>query len=122
LIKVTMVKIYESRAEEEEDSDNEGEAVGTLGTNDVAGIVTDHQQEKKKKYKKDMNTKAKELKRVYLDCDVFTKRNKLYFPLLILIQLLQSMVFNGVLDVPFLMMILLIGALYAFRKSYFLLF
>jgi hypothetical protein len=69
-----------------------------------------------------MSTKGKELKRVYLDCDAFTKRNKFYFPLLIVTQLLQSMVFNGVLDVPFLMLILLIGALYAFRKSYFLLF
>jgi len=69
-----------------------------------------------------MTTKGKELKRVYLDSDAFTKRDKIYFPLLILIQLLQSMVFNGVLDVPFLMLILMIGAMYAFRKSYFLLF
>ena len=69
-----------------------------------------------------MQAKAKELKRVYLDCQGFVKRDKLYFPVLILIQLMQSMVFNGVLDVPFLLTILFIGALYAFRKSYFLLF
>jgi len=36
-----MIKIYESRAEDEEDSDNEGEA-GTLGTYD-ASIVSDQQ-------------------------------------------------------------------------------
>ena len=119
-IKVAMVKIFESRADDEEDSDNEGE--GTLGTVDVTTIADGNKEQRKKDYKKQMQAKGKELQRVYLDCQGFTKRNKLYFPLLILIQLLQSMVFNGVLDVPFLLMILFIGAMYAFRKSYFLLF
>ena len=115
-IKVTMVKIYENRSKEEEDSDYEGED-GTIGTMDTS-VVAD--QIKEKEYKKDMRKYSSEIKRVYLDSEVWTKRSKIYFLALIIIQLMQSMVFNGVLDVPFLLLILILGALYAFRQAYFL--
>jgi len=44
--------------------------------------------------------------------------NKVFFQLLVIVQLLQSMSFNGVLDIPTLMLITFLNAFFGFRKSY----
>ena len=54
----------------------------------------------------------------YIDCYYFNKWNKIFYLTLIVFQLLQSMGFNGLFDLPQLFMILLLMAFFSFRKSY----
>jgi hypothetical protein len=54
----------------------------------------------------------------YIDSYYFNKWNKIFFLTLIIFQLLQSMGFNGLFDLPQLFMILLLMAFFSFRKSY----
>ena len=65
---------------------------------------------------------SKEVPRVYLDSNWLVKLIKPVFALVFFSQLLQAMVFNGVLDFPLLLMILVMLSLYAFRKSYYFFF
>ena len=54
----------------------------------------------------------------YLGCLFFQRQNKALYLLLILIQLVHSMSFNGLYDLPQLLLILTVFGFFAFRKLY----
>lgn len=60
----------------------------------------------------------KKVKKSFLDSDNFYKNNRIFFITLILFELFQAMVFNSCSDIPTLFMLLLVFAMYAFRKDY----
>lgn len=74
---------------------------------------------KEKQYKDNMKQLGKEVPRIYLDSNWFVKLLKPIFAWVFFSQLMQSMVFNGVLDFPLLILFLIMLSLYAFRKSYY---
>jgi hypothetical protein len=70
------------------------------------------------KYKKTMEDIEKDLPKCYLNCHHFRGLNKVVFLWLIVFQLMQTMVFNGVFDLPSLVLILFIFGFYSYRKAF----
>ena len=70
-----------------------------------------------KKYKNDMQRLAKHIRRNFLDCFWFQHLNKELYLVMIVTQIMSSMAFNGLFDIPALLMILALFSFYTFRKS-----
>jgi len=58
--------------------------------------------------------------KMYIDCYFFSKLNKLFFLGLFVTQLLQSMGFNCIFDLPQLFMMLIFTSFFSFRKKAFI--
>lgn len=65
-----------------------------------------------------MEDLARKTYRNFLDCQFFISMNKVFFIALIICQLIQSMTFNGALDIPTLFLILLMFSCFAFRMNF----
>lgn len=65
-----------------------------------------------------MEKLANSLNRNYIDCKWFQKCTKASFLLAIIFQLLQAMAFNGVVDVPTMLLLVTTKTVFAFRKVY----
>ena len=78
----------------------------------------ENEKDKKGQYKKEMEELTKSIRMNFVDCYYFNKCNKMFGTLMILFQLMQSMGFNGLFDLPSVFMILLSFAFIAFRKSF----
>jgi len=85
-------------------------------TKNVAEMEAAEQAAKEEELK--FSAISKSIKKLFIDSDTFYKTNRLYFVTLILFELFQAMVFNSCSDIPTLFMLLLVFALYAFRKDY----
>ena len=66
-----------------------------------------------------MKDLIKETRFNYLGCFYFQSLNKVIYLSLIVFQLLQTMIFNGLFDIPQLFMILFLVSFYAYRKAFF---
>ena len=53
----------------------------------------------------------------YLGCYYFQSLNKIIYLLLIVLQVMHSMSFNGLFDIPQLFLIITLASLYAYRKE-----
>lgn len=53
-----------------------------------------------------------------MECNFFYKLNKVFFLLMLVSVLFQSMDYNGIIDIPSLFLILLLISFYEFRKAY----
>lgn len=115
IFKVNMVKINELASLE----DVKSKAKTSIGTKETATVEED---EKIREYSRSMEKLASTIPRIMIDCKSFTSRNKACFMILFVFQLMQSMVFNGIVDLPILIQLLVLCSLYAFRKNYFFLF
>lgn len=68
-------------------------------------------------YKKEIKKLRKSLDIGFLECNYFKKQNKIFFLLIIGFQLMQSMVFNSISDVPQLIMIIGLATFFTVRKK-----
>jgi len=59
---------------------------------------------------------AKETSMNFIDCSHFVRLSNVFYLLIVVFQLLQSMGLNALFDLPQLFMILLLVALFPFRK------
>lgn len=75
-------------------------------------------KEAREENKKKIDTIVKNMKKNYMECHWFASLNMVFFLVIILAQLLQSMSFNGILDIPTLLLIIFMNAFFGFRKSY----
>lgn len=89
--------------------------MNTQFINETTATIT--KQANIKKYKKDMKRLTVKIHRNYLDCFWFQRLNKEFYMLMIVTQVMSSMAFNGLFDIPALIMILALFSFYAFRKS-----
>lgn len=61
---------------------------------------------------------ANSLNRNFIDCKWFQSCTKASFLLVMIFQLLQAMAFNGVVDVPTMLLLVTTKTVFAFRKVY----
>lgn len=118
-VNVVLIKNYEQQVEEEEAIQPQEEDLGIGTTSAEKRQQQEEQRERVLNYVREMTDLQKKQRRLYLECQFVIRNNQLFFLLVIVFQLLQSMGFNGVFDLPTLFMILVLKSLYAFRKSYF---
>mmetsp|Transcript_34734 Transcript_34734/g.53327 ORF Transcript_34734/g.53327 Transcript_34734/m.53327 type:complete len:447 (-) Transcript_34734:8731-10071(-) len=114
-INLIMIKNYELSQIYESDDDQEEFRVGN--SQDYKEKLLE--QEQKEAYRKEMLKLRSSMPINFMGCRYFYKFNKTLYLLIILFQLLQTMGFNGLFDIPQLFLILLMLAFYAFRKSYY---
>lgn len=69
------------------------------------------------KYEQEMAELSRKFPKNYMDCRYFAKWNKAFFVLTLVFQLMQSMGYNGLYDIPQLFMILILFSFFAYRKS-----
>lgn len=112
--KVRMIKIFERGLKEKEEDQNE-----SIGTDDKTDL---EMKENMAKYTFKMQDEARKVERFFIDNENFMGLSRVFFPIMMLITLLQAMIFNGLCDVPFLIMLLFCGSIFAFRKNYFVFF
>lgn len=86
-------------------------------TSSMTALESDRDR-RKSKYQRDMAKIAKELDRNFVDCVWFQASNKAIFIATLLAQIFGSMAFNGLFDIPALLMILALFALYGFRYTF----
>ena len=85
---VIVIKNYELK---DNDSDDEEEAKPKIGINKKQKALMQQQdliKEEKRKHQEEIEKLIKRTHRNYLDCNYFMKRNKIFFMLMIFIQLL----------------------------------
>jgi hypothetical protein len=117
-LKVIFVKNFESKTLYDQDEDQSDPI--DIGVTYTLLEEQDRQASSisSRNYRKNMTDIAKRLGRSYLDCNYFLRLNKQLYLVVLLLQVLGSMTFNGVFDIPALVMLLLLFSLYAFRKSH----
>lgn len=71
----------------------------------------------KKNYQKEMAELSRRFPKNFLDCRWFQSRSDAFFIATMVCQLIQSMGYNGLFDIPALLMILGLFAFYTLRKS-----
>jgi len=64
-----------------------------------------------------MDAIKKRIKKIYVDSNYFYLWNRVFFVLILLFELSQSMAYNSCSDIPALLMILVMFAFYAYRKA-----
>ena len=65
---------------------------------------------------------AEEIQPNYLDCQYFRTKSTFFFIMTLICQLLESLGFNGMYDIPAFFFMLTLGSIYSFRKSFYQLF
>jgi hypothetical protein len=121
--KIIILKNYEvQRLKRDIDDEDEVEEVktGKREKRKVSDMQSEEELKKKQtiKYKEIMAKIEKQLPKCYINCDHFRGLNKVVFLWLIIFQLMQTMGFNGVFDLPQLVAILFIVGFYAYRNAF----
>lgn len=58
----------------------------------------------------------------YIDCVYFKEQSAVFFVMTLICQILESLGFNGMFDIPAFFIMLILGSIYAFRKSFYQMF
>ena len=69
-----------------------------------------------------MEKLSKKVYKSYLECDHFRGLNKMIFLWLIVFQIMQTMAFNALFDLPQLILILVSVAFWSYRKSFYVMY
>lgn len=117
--KVLLVKNYELKQAYQEDSEDDAKKPAHRGRYNEQDYKEQMERDRLRKlYKDEMGTLIEEVPRNYMDCYYYAKWNKVLFLLLLLVQLMQAMGFNGLFDIPALCLMLVFFSFYAYRKSF----
>jgi hypothetical protein len=119
-----MIKNYEIRKQVVEDSDSEDEnaqkKVKGIGVRNTKREKSEEEKmrEDKQVYKDLMKALISETRFNYLGCNFFQRQNKILYLGLVICQLAQTMVFNGLFDIPQLFILLALSSWYAYRRTF----
>jgi hypothetical protein len=120
LLLLVMLKNFENKSMY--DSEDEDTEVINIGSKQIIEDLQSGAQAEKemiRHYKKTLLSHAMKFRRNYLDCKWILSFNKHFYMLVLALQLVAAMTFNGIFDIPALVMILVLMSSYALRKSFF---
>jgi len=105
----------EKKNQEMEDAKKAESSIGTINT--LGREEQEQKDEKDREEKKEMDVIKKRIKKIFVDSNHFYMLNRVFFVLILLFELSQSMAYNSCSDIPALLMILVMFAFYAYRKA-----
>lgn len=116
----TVVEEVEREKREAEEASPDAVKPTSMGTsNRTSPDNRELRAEEERQYGIEMKRKLDAMPRCYIDCHYFSKWNMVFFLILLVTQMLQSMGFNCVFDLPQLFLLLLFLPWYSFRKKAF---
>jgi hypothetical protein len=115
-INILLIKNYELVVKDEE------EAVSAVGSNKQRAAAADLEKEENKKaalktYTDAMTAECKRFDRSYLSAKAFNNQNKPVFGLMLFCQLISSLSFNALIDIPTFAVLVFITGAFPFRKK-----
>ena len=110
-----LIRCHESKKEfTEYDSDNEVNS----GISSKEKKQKEQLKERQQSYDVLMRRLKSGLPIIYFESYSFLSSSQAFFALVIVCQIIQAMGFNGMIDIPSLFMILLLFAIYTYRKNF----
>jgi hypothetical protein len=101
---VVLIKNHEFKKQilidSDDDDDEKLSKVKGIGTQRLNRKDVDDQKLEKENYKKLMSELYKETRFNYIGCSYFQSLNKIIYLWMVVCQLIQTMVFNGLFDIP----------------------
>jgi hypothetical protein len=118
-LSLVILDNYEQRKKYESDSEEELEEKHlNIANNHEVTQKKQSKNRKKKKYQHALNELRKELPLNFIGCKYYESHSYIFFSAIILFQMLVSMGYNSLYEIPGMILILILTSSFAFRKLF----
>ena len=112
-INILLIKNYELQVKEDEE-----DVAAGVGTNKQRAAAAEQERaEALKKYNEEMTKECQRFDRSFLSAKAFNNQNKPVFALMLFVQLISSLSFNALIDIPTFAVLVVIKGAFPFRKN-----